>query len=199
LAPLSPYTTLFRSADLAAFPNDPGDRARGRRDHREIDRLRDLGDGRERRDTENAAARGVDRVDGAPEGAAHHVPEERAPDAAGVVGGADNGDAPRIEEGIERAAIGPGDVERGISAALGPRRCHALQPTVSSGRCEPQSGFAMARFRYTAAGGRNRQAGGKHRRICPCRFRTGWWKGSSRRAPGRATRREKSAGYRPTW
>ena len=55
-------------------------------------------------DAQDAGALGVDRVDGAAEGAGDEVAEDGAADAAGLLGGTDEGHGLGLEEGLQRAA-----------------------------------------------------------------------------------------------
>ena len=74
------------------------DRRAGRRDHREIDRVRDLLDRAVGSHAGDRLAVAVHRVGGAGEVAGEDVAEELTADRAPPLGGADHGDASRLEE-----------------------------------------------------------------------------------------------------
>ena len=78
------------------------DRRGGQRDHREVDRVGDLFDRAVGADAGNRLAVAVHRVGGAGEVAGEDVAEELAADRAAPLGGADDGDAPGLEERLER-------------------------------------------------------------------------------------------------
>src|SRR5690606_36039704 len=88
-----------------------------RDDDRQLDRLRDLGQGGIGLDSEDARPARVDRENGPAERAADEVPDERPADAPLLLRRADDGDRGRPEEGVERVTTDAQDVRRVVRSA----------------------------------------------------------------------------------
>ena len=88
-------------AFLGAFADDAGHAGGRRDDDGQVHLLGYVGDVLIGLDAEHAGPLGVDRENGAAEGAADQVPQNGAADAAGGLGGTDDGDGLGREEHIE--------------------------------------------------------------------------------------------------
>src|SRR5512140_230648 len=94
-------------ADIHSIFYDTGD-ARGRRDDDDqVNNLRHVAESGVGLDAQDAGTLGVDGIDGPAKGAAEQVPDDGAPDAAGVFCGADDG-----------YAFGSKDAVQGLAAIM---------------------------------------------------------------------------------
>ena len=93
---------------LATFVNYAGNCGSGRDDYGEIDFAGNFADGGECLQAENFGALGIDGNDLAFEVAIGEIGENGAADAAFAIGGADDGDARGLEDGVEGAGLDGG-------------------------------------------------------------------------------------------